>query len=249
MAHQRWDRRAQPDQAALGCVACAARRGALPCVQAGTIGRDGFLRGLAMAGLAVAGGVAGGLTGPLTGAVAASSGPLARSTGGLWLGNALALPPGRALSYVDPASGDPALLVRLADGRFVSYDAICTHGPACTTLYDFNRRLVVCPCHGATFDPARAAAVLAGPTSIPLEPLRVRIAANGDVFALDARSGVASPAQRLRPAPPYTGQRGDDGGGEGSGGSSDDGISRASVSRRPVLSRRPVRLVSARGDD
>ncbi len=82
--------------------------------------------------------------------------------------------PRHALAFQDPATGDPAVLVRLANDHLVAYDAVCTHA-GCTVGYDSASGLLLCPCHGAVFDPAQAGAVLAGPTNIPLASLPIRI--------------------------------------------------------------------------
>jgi thiosulfate dehydrogenase (quinone) large subunit len=81
---------------------------------------------------------------------------------------------GAALAIVDPASGDPAVLVRLTDGRVVCYDAVCTHA-GCTVEFDQPSELLFCPCHGAVFDPAHEARVLDGPTRTPLTMLAVTL--------------------------------------------------------------------------
>jgi len=67
-------------------------------------------------------------------------------------------------------AGDPAVLVRLPDGTFVAFDAVCTHA-GCTVEWDAADRILICPCHGAAFDPAADGAVLGGPTEIPLAAL------------------------------------------------------------------------------
>jgi Rieske Fe-S protein len=71
--------------------------------------------------------------------------------------------PHHALSVTDPVTGDPAVLFRLASGQVVGYDALCTH-EGCPVEFDSGSELLVCPCHGAVFDPAHQARVLAGPT-------------------------------------------------------------------------------------
>ena len=82
------------------------------------------------------------------------------------------LPVGRAVAFQGPG-GTPGALVRLADGRVVAYSRICTHA-GCEVGYATSARLLVCPCHGAEFDPANHAAPLPGsPTSVPLAPIRV----------------------------------------------------------------------------
>ena len=105
--------------------------------------------------------------------------------GATLLGNSAAVPLNQAGLYTDPVSGDPGILVHLPDDRFVAFDAICPHA-GCTVEYDPSRHQLVCPCHGARFDPAKNAQVLAGPARQPLDPLTVKILANGDVYAVTA---------------------------------------------------------------
>jgi thiosulfate dehydrogenase (quinone) large subunit len=64
-------------------------------------------------------------------------------------------------------AGDPGIVVQLADGSYVAYDAVCTHA-GCTVEWDQPDAALVCPCHEAAFDPARGAAVLQGPARRPL---------------------------------------------------------------------------------
>jgi thiosulfate dehydrogenase (quinone) large subunit len=70
--------------------------------------------------------------------------------------------------------GDPAVIVQLADGTFAAFDATCTHA-ACAVEWDAADRLLVCPCHQATFDPEGGAAVLGGPAPAPLTNLPIAI--------------------------------------------------------------------------
>lgn len=69
-------------------------------------------------------------------------------------------------------AGDPGIIVRLRDGTFVAFDAVCTHA-GCTVGFDAASGILLCPCHDATFDPARNAAVLGGPTDQPLAGLPI----------------------------------------------------------------------------
>jgi len=219
-------------------VRCAANcPRVLAASHGGTVGRSGFLHGLGtLVGATVLGGMAaplGALFSPVTNALAA--GKPARAATGLWLGNARSLTPAQALTYTDPGSGDPALLLRLTTGQYVSFDAGCTHA-LCTVRYDSRRHLLVCPCHGATFDPAHGAAVLVGPARDPLYQLPIHVGASGDVFYLAAPAGPR--VNRLKNAPLYTGQTEDDGG----GGMGDD----SAGARHPGLGRQPLRNISAR---
>lgn len=79
-------------------------------------------------------------------------------------------------------AGDPAVIVRLADGSYVAFDAVCTHA-GCTVQWDSADRVLLCPCHGAAFDPANGAAVLQGPTDQPLASIPI---------VVDAASGTVS---------------------------------------------------------
>ncbi|HEX8026022.1 MAG TPA: ubiquinol-cytochrome c reductase iron-sulfur subunit [Candidatus Limnocylindrales bacterium] len=71
-------------------------------------------------------------------------------------------------------AGDPGIVIRLSDGSFVGFDAVCTHA-GCTVEYDPSYEVIFCPCHGAEFDPAHAAAVIAGPTRQPLAKLPLQV--------------------------------------------------------------------------
>ncbi|MDQ2743558.1 MAG: Rieske 2Fe-2S domain-containing protein, partial [Chloroflexota bacterium] len=57
-------------------------------------------------------------------------------------------------------------MVHTSGSTFYAYDAVCTRA-RCTVQYDPQQRLLVCPCHGGTFDPAHGAQVVAGPPSTP----------------------------------------------------------------------------------
>jgi thiosulfate dehydrogenase [quinone] large subunit len=87
-----------------------------------------------------------------------------------------------SLAFQDSASGDPAVAVALQGGGIAAFDAVCTHA-GCTVSYDAGQRLLVCPCHGAQFDPAHGAAVVAGPAPTPLASIKVQVGSDGSVYA------------------------------------------------------------------
>lgn len=185
--------------------------------------RSGFLAWLGVGLSAVAGGIGGLIDQWLsTPPVLASVRPRASiswtmpvvSRVGLYLGNARSLRANQALSYTDPKSGEPAILIRLTNGRLVSYDIVCPH-LGCSVPYDPVRRLLVCPCHGAQFDPARQAAPLRGPVSQPLIGIPIRVDGAGNVFALDALPGTKVNRLRAAPKPSSQGDDGSDDAGKG----------------------------------
>ena len=77
-------------------------------------------------------------------------------------------------TFTLPSTGDPGVLIHLPNDQFVAYDTVCTH-QGCLVAYDPASQHIVCPCHGATYDPARQAAVLAGPTNTPLKSIPIHI--------------------------------------------------------------------------
>jgi len=84
------------------------------------------------------------------------------------------VPPDSAVNFTIPSNSDPGVLVHLNNGRFVAFDATCTHA-GCPVQYDPGSQHLLCPCHGAEFDPANGAAVVQGPTNTPLVSVPIRI--------------------------------------------------------------------------
>jgi thiosulfate dehydrogenase [quinone] large subunit len=79
-----------------------------------------------------------------------------------------------SVNFTLASNGDPGVLVRLANGQFVAYDATCTHA-GCPVAYDSGSQLLQCPCHGAIFDPAKAGAVVQGPAQTPLTSVPIQV--------------------------------------------------------------------------
>jgi thiosulfate dehydrogenase [quinone] large subunit len=82
-------------------------------------------------------------------------------------------------------AGDPGVIVRLPDGTYVCYDAVCTH-EGCRVGWDARDAVLLCPCHGAAFDPADHGAVLAGPTNTPLPELPIVVDKQAGTISLKA---------------------------------------------------------------
>jgi cytochrome b6-f complex iron-sulfur subunit len=87
---------------------------------------------------------------------------------------------------VDPATGNPAFLVKGADsvegaardGGIVMLSAICTH-MGCTVEWDAGKVEFVCPCHRATYD--SSGNVVSGPAPQPLDRLPITVR-RGEVY-------------------------------------------------------------------
>jgi len=88
---------------------------------------------------------------------------------------------GGSLEFQVPATGDPGVVVGLGGSQVAAFDAVCTHA-GCTVQYDPSQKLLVCPCHGAEFDPAKQAEVVAGPAPTPLQQLQAAVGSDGTIY-------------------------------------------------------------------
>jgi arsenite oxidase small subunit len=103
---------------------------------------------------------------------------------------------GDSLLFTYPHKDRPAVLVHLASGDFVAYDAICTH-LGCQIHFDketikgweSNKDNLFCPCHGGVFDPLHGE-VLAGPPPRPMPKIKLELDTNGDIYANGYESGL-----------------------------------------------------------
>lgn len=111
----------------------------------------------------------------------ASASAVATPTG-TRIGSVADLQSAGSITFNDPKTGDPAVAVQVSGGSVAAFDAVCTHA-GCQVSYDTSQRLLVCPCHGAEFDPAHAAAVVAGPAPTPLAAIKVQVASDGGIYA------------------------------------------------------------------
>jgi Rieske Fe-S protein len=82
------------------------------------------------------------------------------------------LVPGQAVTFSYPGANDPAMALRLPDGRLVGYSAVCTH-LSCAVLWRPQHNRLECPCHNGAFDPATGD-VLYGPPPRPLPTVRLQ---------------------------------------------------------------------------
>jgi Rieske Fe-S protein len=83
------------------------------------------------------------------------------------------LPVGGTFTFTTKSKGIPAIAFRTKAGVF-AYSMICSH-QGCTVTYAKKVKKLVCPCHGAQFDPAKGAQPVAGPAEKPLASIKVAI--------------------------------------------------------------------------
>ena len=155
--------------------------------------RRAFLRGLAVGGTSVVGFVLASsvlhLFGrPTTNAPGGSASSGTSGSGGASTGTTIAqvqaVPKNSAVTFTIPSTGDPGVLVHLPNQQFAAFDATCTHA-GCEVGYDPGSGHLICPCHGAQFDPTQQAAVLQGPAQLPLTAVKIHIDTASGAILLD----------------------------------------------------------------
>ena len=87
-----------------------------------------------------------------------------------------------SMDIVNPADGKGGLLIHLPNGNFAAYERACTH-EGVEVNYDPTTHTLVCPAHGAVFDPRNKAAVLQGPAKLPLTPVAFHVNPDGTITA------------------------------------------------------------------
>ena len=90
---------------------------------------------------------------------------------------------GGMLPFTYPDDGAPAILLRLHEPALggigpnrevVAYSTLCTH-KGCPVLYKPDRKLIICPCHWSTFDPAKGGVLVIGQASQNLPQIELRL--------------------------------------------------------------------------
>jgi len=98
--------------------------------------------------------------------------PSSTPSRGNLLASAASIPVGRSLILNNPSFG-PIILLHLDNGQFVAYSSICTHA-GCQVQFDPSAKELICPCHGAVYDPYNNAQVLGGPAPYPLQKIPIQ---------------------------------------------------------------------------
>lgn len=90
------------------------------------------------------------------------------------------VPVGGSLAFSYPGEDDHALLIRLAEDRFVAYDQQCTH-LLCPVIAQPEAGRLHCPCHNGNFD-LETGRVISGPPERPLPRINLEVR-GGMVYA------------------------------------------------------------------
>lgn len=90
------------------------------------------------------------------------------------------VPVGGSQLFNYPEPGNHAILVRLAENRFVAYDQQCTH-LLCPVVAEPEHGRMHCPCHNGNFD-IETGRVLSGPPPRPLARIQLKVQ-GGTVYA------------------------------------------------------------------
>ena len=110
---------------------------------------------------------------PTLGTPVVSGTPTAAAANGV-IAQISSVPVNSSTTFTLASNNDPGILVHLNNGQFVAFDATCTHA-GCPVDYDPSSQQLVCPCHGAAFDPSKAAAVINGPAQTPLTSVQIKV--------------------------------------------------------------------------
>ena len=141
-----------------------------------SINRRGFMRVGAVGALAV---IAGAL-GRFFSSPANALSPSSSTSAGKKVVKLSSVPVGGNYPFA-LASGEQAILFRTKKGVF-AYSKTCTH-QGCTVDYSPSNKKLICPCHGANFDPFNGAKVTIGPANTPLPKVKVKVQGNWVVLA------------------------------------------------------------------
>lgn len=85
-----------------------------------------------------------------------------------------------SLDFINPQDHKTSLLIHLPNGNFVAYEKACTH-QGVLVQYNPQLHLLVCPAHGAMFDPANGGKVVQGPATTPIAKVAVRVNSDGSI--------------------------------------------------------------------
>lgn len=97
---------------------------------------------------------------------------------------------GAAIDFYYPDDDSPAILLRMEgavesgdgpDQSLVAYSVLCTH-KGCHVGWQEDQKILICPCHWSTFDPAKKGRMIIGQASQALPKITLSVE-NGSIFA------------------------------------------------------------------
>lgn len=97
---------------------------------------------------------------------------------------------GGALDFYYPDDDSPAILLRMRgaveggqgpDQSLVAYSTLCTH-KGCPVAWNEDQKILICPCHWSSFDPAKKGRMIIGQASQGLPSILLEVD-NGTIFA------------------------------------------------------------------
>jgi Rieske Fe-S protein len=85
-----------------------------------------------------------------------------------------------AKTFTNPKDGNSSMLIHQPNGNFVACERQCTH-QGVNVNYDAGSQKLVCPAHGAVFDPANGFNLTQGPGNGPLAGVSIRVNTDGTI--------------------------------------------------------------------
>ena len=101
----------------------------------------------------------------------------------LEIANLADLKPGTELDFNYPDDESPAVLLAMSgpvedgigpDQNIVAFSALCTH-KGCNVVWHENQKVLVCPCHWSSFDPAKKGRMIIGQASSGLPQITLAV--------------------------------------------------------------------------
>jgi len=89
-------------------------------------------------------------------------------------------PTNSARTFTNPADSHGSLLIHLSNGNFVACERACTHAGVAVD-YQTNNGQLVCPAHGAVFDPLNGFQHVSGPGNGPLAAVTIHVNSDGTI--------------------------------------------------------------------
>lgn len=106
------------------------------------------------------------------------------------------LAPGRAVEFTYPDVDSPAILIVLDEPgengigpnrNIVAYSTLCTH-KGCQVGWNAGQRMLICPCHWSSFDPAKKGRIIIGQASQGLPQIVLKV--EGDMVQATGVDGL-----------------------------------------------------------